>query len=225
MDALIEDLLKLHDQRHKKAEYTDDMPKLAERIAGGYQIAEHSFVTAEGIVNVSPEGGLRQRRGRAAHEISHAITKQEDEEGGSYEKAIRYHHYSVGDMEAHLEALADAGGDLLLMPDHQVRFALQEYGYTGQAIWELSATAEVGHGDALRRIVQFDQEARIGGLVIGSDGRVLHVAWQGMHLPHWPEEEAPDLDYLRAKGMSVFEVPDRPGCYICLKKVDDFEAA
>jgi hypothetical protein len=228
MDAIIEDLLKLHDRRHKKAGYTDDMPELARTIAGGYQIAENSFVTPGGIVNVSPEGGIRQRRVLGAHETSHAITKKQTKDGNSYEKVIRYHHASVTDIDAHLEALADAGGDVLLMPDHKVRLVLQEYGYTGQAVWELSVTSQVVWGRALQRVVRFDEEAKIAGLIIDSDGKAVYVCRQGMRLPRWNDGELPDLpdiDDLRDQGFSVFKIPGRTGWFICLKKVDDFEPA
>ncbi|MGY2892796.1 hypothetical protein [Deinococcus sp. UYEF24] len=225
-NALIDDLLKYHSERHEETEYVSDMPELAQALGATYQIAENSFMTPDGIINVAPEGGLRQRRALGAHEISHAITKEEDEEGGSYEKAIRYHQSSVGeDMDAHLESLANAGAAILLMPDHKVQFSLQEYGYTGQAVWELSVTAQTAWGDALQRVVSFDEEAKIGGLIINPEGRVAYVSRQRMRLPRWKDWETPDLDGLRDQGFSVFEIPGRSGWHICLKKVDDFEPA
>jgi len=224
-DALIDDLFNFHHERHEEVGHISDMPALARAFGTTYQIAENSFMTPNGIINVSASGGLRQRRALAAHEISHALTYEQDEEGDSYEKALRYHHASVPDIEAHLEALADHGGDRLLMPDFMVRRVLQEWGYSGQAVWELRMVANVTLREALRRIVYFDPLVRIGGFVVGSDSEVYEAASQGLRIPVWLGDEVAYPLELIDEGLSVFEISGQPGSYICLKKLDDFEAA
>ena len=224
MDSLVADLLDFHSARHAELNYNPDMPTLARTIGTGYRMADSSFMTPERIVNVNAYAGRTQQRIETAHENSHALTAEEDIEGNSYVKAVRYFHASVPDLEDHLELLADHGGDRFLMPDALVEEILRICGHTARAVWELSRFADVTIKEALRRIVYFKEDGRCGGFF--SCGKFIQEAQSYRYsLPFWLGQRIPEPHILIKHQITTFEIPNHERQLIGLVVVDEFEAA
>lgn len=224
MDDVLHDLFAYHVARHAETEFAQDMPELARRLGLRYHLGPDSLATPEGAVYVRAQASAPQRRSEAAHEISHLLTAESQRGEPSYEDVIRWYHASVPDMEAHLEVLADHGGDRLLMPEALVQAIVGHCGYTGRAVWELSRFADVPPEDALRRIVYFDESVRIGGFI--SHGGFIQAAFsKRWHLPFWLGDRVPEPHVLIDEGVSLFPVPQKARQFIGVITVGEFDAA
>lgn len=220
LDPDVYNLLRYQQARHAEAEYVDDMDELAAHFGCAVIPADASRLIG---TDLHIQRGLKfeARRSALAHELSHKLTQERDDEHApSYEEVILHRHSSVPDMPAHLERLAEHGQDLLTMPDHIVQTVLNLCGTEARAVWVLHQQQRVYLHEALRRIVHFDESARIAGF-IAMNGVIHHAYSYGYYLPAWVGDRAP----IRGEGLTVFPVPGRPSMTVGLVTVGDWEAA
>ncbi|WP_339098254.1 hypothetical protein WDJ50_18480 (plasmid) [Deinococcus sp. VB142] len=201
MDPLIADYLDHIEESHAAASYVSDMGALANAFGIRFGIGAVSIATPDGEVVVRRSGDRRQRRADAAHEIVHQLSDL-----GQYTEAIHYHHASVPDMHAHIEALTDHGADLLLMPTLLVREVIGEYGDTARAVWELSQAADVSPELALRRMAFLTLDQRRAGFL--ATGSYITYSSANCYSPFWPGGRLPE-PHIALEGVSLFRLPSR----------------
>lgn len=220
LDPDVYNLLRYQQARHAEADYEQDMDTLAAEFGCVVIPADASRLIG---TDLHIQRGLQSeaRRSALAHELSHKLAQERDSaEAPSYEEVILHRHSSVPDMATHLERLAEHGQDLLTMPDHIVQTVLDVCGLEARAVWVLHQQQQVYLHEALRRIVHFDESARVAGFV-AVNGTIHHAYSYGYYLPAWIGDPAP----MRGEGLTVFNVPGRPSVTVGLVTVGDWEAA
>ncbi len=226
-DPITADLLAYHGARLADAGNPDNMDDLAHAL--GYRVIHGRTSLLSNPKEITLARGLsrRARRVELAHELSHGITRERDEDdpdAPSYEDVIRHYHVSVPDMDGHLELMAVAGGDEFAMPPELVHAVLEQCDWTARAVFKLADFAQVPLKDALRRLVLFDESRRIAGF-ISAGGFIQHAESHLLRLPVWKGHRVPEPHILLGNGVSVYRVPHRPGMIIALTTVGQFEAA
>lgn len=160
--------------------------------------------------------GLRSDLG---HELGHCLAREGEPK--SWNEVIRRNHASVPDMQAHRETLTDHQGDRLTMPRNIVQTVINICGLNARAVWVLHQQQEVYLHEALRRLVHFNENARIGGF-IARRGTITHAYSYRYRLPVWVGWPMPDPDdEFQGEGVSLFEVPALPNTYIGLVVIED----
>lgn len=211
----LNDVFDDQETRHAETGDVTDMPRLARALGKPYHLGQASVATPTGEVLVCASGPRQERQSDAAHELAHSLADE-----GGYTRAIRSYHASVSNMDFHLELLADHGADRLPMPDYLVISALKRYGRTGEAVWRLHEEAGVSLREALRRVVDFDPDVRVGGFV-SLCGRITEAASHRSFLPFWWHDRVPEPHILTGPGISMFPIPGKRGGFVGLVVVGD----
>lgn len=218
LDSDIHHLLAYTEARAEELGRDQGLEHVAEQLGYSIQLDEDSAVN-------HAARRIYLRRGQApealksdlAHELAHALAK---EGKPSWSAIIQRRHASVPDMHAHQEALTDLQGDLLTMPNTVVRVVLGICGLNAQAVWVLHQQQQVRLHEALRRLVHYDENARIGGF-IAQKGRVAHAYSYRWHMPVWVGDKMPDPeDEFQGDGVSMFRVPGRPSTCVGMVVVE-----
>lgn len=209
IDPDIHAMFEYHRARHADEDFELNMEALAHRFGLAARSGESSHLGPDGTVNLRRGLSARERRSHLAHELSHHLSR---EGRPSYEQVIRHRHASAPDLPAHLEALADHGGDLLTMPDAVVRAVVKVCGVSAVAVWTLHQMCEVPLAEALRRLVHADPDCRRGGYI--SIGGVVQSAsvWR-YQLPFWVGDRVPEMN---SPNVSRCSVPGRRAAEIGL---------
>lgn len=148
-----------------------------------------------------------------AHELGHTLAREGEP---SWDQKIRHRHASVPDIHAHRECLTDHQGDRLSMPREVVKAIIERCGLNAMSVWVLHQQQEVYLHEALRRIVHFNENARMGGF-IARRGRIIHAESFQWWMPVWTGHPMPNPQgEFQGDGVSLFAVPGLPHTFIGL---------
>lgn len=220
-DPDIFNLLAYQGARHAETGFNTDMDTLPGELDCAVMEADASRLNGTDLHvkrNLTPLA----RREDIAHELAHKIMREKtDPRLPSYEDVIRYRHASVSDIHAHIEAIVTTGQNALLMPDNVVKAIINICGLNARAVWVLHQQQEVYLHHALRRIVEFNENARIGGF-IAKRGRITHAYSYRYRMPVWVSFPMPNPDDdFHGEGVSLFQVPGLPEVFIGLIVIEE----
>lgn len=164
-DPDIYNLLAHQKARHAETDYNTDMETLPAELGCTVVDDDTSRLVGTTICvkrNLSPVA----RREDIAHELAHKIMREKaDPRLPSYEDVLRYRHASVPNVHAHIEAVTTCNQNALLMPDDVVKTVIGICGLNARAVWVLHQQQEVYLHQALRRVVEHNENARMGGFI------------------------------------------------------------
>lgn len=216
MDADIYNLLRYADARADEAAHEPDMILKAGLLGYTCEPAAQSSLQPGRRVLYAHDRSAEEIRGDIAHELGHGLMR----EGlVTFEEVLRHRHASVPDMDQHLEVMADLSGDRVSMPRDEVAAVLNISGVNARAVWVLHQMCQTPLREALRRIVHFDDDRRVGGFVL-QRRRVVEAASHRWYLPFWRGDEVSSLDGFEEGGGTLFRVPGYPSMQVGLIVID-----
>ncbi|GAA5514807.1 hypothetical protein Dcar01_03568 [Deinococcus carri] len=215
------DLFAYQKARHEEVGGTTDMEELPTLLGCTVIEADASRLIGTDL-HVQRRLIYAGRRSHIAHEVSHKLAQERDTaHDPNYEEVIRHRHAQAPDVDAHLEALITTGQDGLLMPDKVVQTIINICGLNAMVVWILHQQETVYLHEALRRIVQHNENARIGGF-IGVNGIIRHAYSYRWRMPCWIGHPVPDPDdEFQGEGVSLFQVPGRRNTVIGLIVIEE----
>ena len=215
------DLFAYQYSRLEDAGATSDMETLPALLGCTLHEARASRLIGREI-HVKTKQSLRGRFSDIAHEGSHALSQEHSHaDAPSYEEIIRHQHAHAPNVEAQLEAVITTGQDRIRMPLHVVNGALSICGLNAMVVWILHQQEEVFLHEALRRIVELDENARRGGF-IAQNGKITHAYSYRWRMPCWVDDPVPDVNTeSENNGLTIFIVPGLPSICIGLVVIDE----
>ncbi|WP_146202700.1 hypothetical protein [Deinococcus irradiatisoli] len=199
---------------------TNDMEALPALL--GYTLVEGRESRLVGReIHVKTKQPLPGRHSDIAHEASHALAQERDDPDAlHFEEIIRHRHAHTPNVEAQVEALIKTGQDRIRMPTDVVKAVINICGLKAMAVWVLHQQEKVYLHEALRRIVELDENARMGGF-IAWNGTITHAYSYRYHMPCWINDPIPDVDDYENSGLTIFTVPGSPSTVIGLVVIDE----
>jgi len=190
---------------HKKIGYTTD-PYRAAALKGIRIIKGDSNCASAGppaVIVLTEDRYLARQRFTIFHEINHVEMQRYE-----LEDAIAA-EVDEDDADAHIEAVANFGAGLMLMPEPMIRNVLREYGHTPEAVLKLMGVGRVSLPAAMRRYVSHDLEAERAAFIT-SGTYIADTATCGRALPFIRYDRVPEVQTV---------VPDASLMVVSPKKV------
>jgi len=138
------------------------------------------------VITLAEDSYFERNRFTVAHEINHVQMQRYD-----LEDAIAA-EVDPEDADAHIEAVANFGAALLLMPEPMVAKVLAKYGHTPKAVIALSRLGRVSLSASMRRYVSADLEAERAAFIT-SGPYIADVATCGRGLPFYRYDRVPEV--------------------------------
>lgn len=198
-DATAAFLAFLRDE-HARCSHETDPQRLAERL--GIRVVHgrgnHASAGPPAVIVLGPDAYLARRRFTLHHEIAHVLMQR-----AGLEQAIE-EEVDQEDADVHVEAVANYGGGVLLLPDPLVNRTVRRYGETARAVLELSKLSGSSLAVALRRYVHLDEDASRAAFVM-SGSYVADVAAHNYLLPFWRYDRLPE-PHISVENLSMAPV-------------------
>ena len=182
------EFLKKLQATHAKHDYTPDPYELATR--EGIQIIKgrqnQASAGPPAVIILTEDRYMARRRFTMAHEFGHVEMQRL-----GLEDAIAA-EVDPDDADTHIEAVANFGAGLLLMPEPMVLEILKEHRRTPQAILALAKKGRVSLSAAMRRFVSFDLEAELAAFAT-SGSYIADTATCNRALPFYRYDRVPEV--------------------------------
>ena len=154
------------------------------------------------LILLTPDQFTPRRNFTAHHEIAHILLRRSEIETELFRRAETQDEALI-----YIEAFANFGASLLLMPEPLVEEARLLHGDTPQAILHITQHGKASLGAALRRYVYSDLEARRAAFVVAGN-YISDAAAANIWLPFWRYDRVSEIRE-QAPDAALFQIGPR----------------